>query len=69
MIGENPRLLTYQQAADILQVSDRTIWAMVDRGEIRAVRFGRSVRIDLRDLDVFIQSSKPELAKGADDAD
>ena len=55
----DPRLLTYQQAAKALQVSDRTVWAFVDRGELPAVRIGRSVRIDRRDLDEFI-----ELAKG-----
>ncbi|MFG0328577.1 MAG: helix-turn-helix domain-containing protein [Phycisphaerales bacterium] len=58
MMSESPRLVTYQQAADLLQVSDRTVWTLVDRGEIRAVRFGRAVRIDVRDLDDFIRRSK-----------
>lgn len=54
-------LLTYRQAAELLGVSDRTVWAMVNRGELPAVRFsGRIVRIDRRDLDAFIERAKDQ---------
>lgn len=46
-------LLTYQEAAELLGVSDRTIWALVSRKQLAAVRFGRIVRIDPEDLKVF----------------
>jgi len=52
------RLLTYREAGEILGVTDRTIWTLVDRGELPAVRFGRSVRIDPADLRAFIERSK-----------
>ncbi len=55
---DNPMFLTYKQAGELLQVSDRTVWSLVDRGELPAVRFGRTVRIDRRDLDAFIQRAK-----------
>lgn len=59
-----PMLLTYQQTGDLLGVSDRTVWAMVARGELPAVRFaGRTVRIDRRDLDAFIERAKGQEAK------
>ena len=51
-------LLTYQEAAEFLGVSDRTIWAMVNRKQLTAVRFGRIVRIDPEDLKVFIRKAK-----------
>ena len=54
-------LLSYQEAGEILGVSDRTIWTLVDQGHLPAVRFGRSVRIDPADLRAFIQNNK---AKG-----
>lgn len=54
-----PILLTYQQAADVLGVSDRTVWTLVDHGHLPCVRFGgRTVRIDRRDLDTFIEWAK-----------
>lgn len=58
MSDDTPRLLTYRQAAEILGVVDRTISTMVRRGELPAVRFGGSVRIDPRDLATFIEKAK-----------
>lgn len=52
------RLLTYRQAAEVLGVSDRNVWTLVDRGDLPAVRFGRSVRIDPADLRAFIERAK-----------
>ena len=52
------RLLTYLQAAKLLGVSDRTVWSLVARDELPAVRFGRSVRIDPADLRAFVQRAK-----------
>jgi len=51
-------LLTYMQAAKVLGVTERTIWALVNRGSLLAVRFGRSVRIDPVDLRAFIDRAK-----------
>lgn len=51
-------LLTYRQAAEVLGVTDRTIWTLVDSGRLPAVRFGRSVRIDPNDLRAFIEHAK-----------
>jgi len=53
-----PSLLTYRQAAMVLGVTDRTIWTLVNRGALLAVRFGRSVRIDPADLRAFIERAK-----------
>jgi excisionase family DNA binding protein len=52
------RLLTYRQAAEVLGVSERSIWTLVDKGNLAAVRFGRSVRIDPADLRAFIDRAK-----------
>ena len=51
-------LLTYDQAGKMLGVSGRTVWTLVNRGELPAVRFRRSVRIDPADLRAFIDRSK-----------
>ena len=51
-------LWTYDQAGKVLGVSGRTVWTLVDRGDLPAVRFGHSVRIDPADLRAFIDRSK-----------
>jgi len=52
------KLMTYREAARVLNVTHRTLWSLVDRGELPAVRFGRSVRIDPADLRAFIDAAK-----------
>lgn len=51
-------LLTYREAGRRLGVTDRTVWTLVERGELPAVRFGHSVRIDPGDLRAFIERAK-----------
>lgn len=53
-----PMLLTSRQAARMLAISERTLWSLTKDGQIPAVRFGRSVRYDPRDLNAWIQSAK-----------
>jgi len=64
------RLLSYEQAGTLLGVTGRTVWAMVHRGDLLAVRFGHSVRIDPADLRSFIDRSKcgrvPHTAQKSD---
>lgn len=56
------RLFRVKAAADYIAVSERTLWTMTNSGEIPSVRFGsglrQSVRIDLADLDAWIEKHK-----------
>lgn len=56
-------LLRYREAGELLGVTERTVWTLVDQGQLQNVRFGRSVRIAPADLRAFIDRSKrqPEL--------
>jgi excisionase family DNA binding protein len=45
-----PALMSVKEAAMLLHVSAKTIRRLIERGELRAVRIGRSVR--LRSVDV-----------------
>ena len=58
MTDNTALLLTYKQAGKLLQVSDRTVFTLVKTGQLKAVRFGHTVRIDRRDLETFIQQAK-----------
>ena len=52
-------LMTYREVGEVLGVTDRTVWELVRRGELKNVRVGRSVRVDPTDLRNYIEASKP----------
>ena len=43
-------LLTAQEAAELLKVKKATVYEMIKRGEIPAVKIGKQLRIDRSDL-------------------
>jgi excisionase family DNA binding protein len=51
-------MLRIADAADILGVSSDTIRRRIADGRLRAVKSGRIVRIDERDLQAFIAASR-----------
>jgi excisionase family DNA binding protein len=51
-------LVAPPEAAKALAIGQRTLWALTKRGVIPAVRIGRSVRYDVRDLAAFIDRAK-----------
>jgi excisionase family DNA binding protein len=51
-------LLSPPQAAQALAIGQRKLWELTNRGVIRAVRIGRAVRYDVRDLAAFIDRAK-----------
>ena len=52
------RLTDVKGAASYLSVSTWTVRDMVWRGDLPSVRVGRLVRLDLRDLDAWIEGKK-----------
>ena len=48
--NETIRLLKPREAADILAISERTLWTLTKQGVIPCVRLGRSVRYRLSEL-------------------
>ena len=59
--GRKDGLLTYREAADWLGVSPRTVWGLVDKGELPAVRVtDHTVRLDQRDLEDFVARAKTQ---------
>jgi excisionase family DNA binding protein len=53
--SDTTRLLTRDEAADVLNVSVRKLDALEEAGEIQAIRIGRSVRYHPDVLDRFIR--------------
>ena len=60
--GNRPNgLLTVEQAADLLAVSSRTVYRMIEAGELPATRIGKTVRIQQAAIERFLahQSRQP----------
>jgi excisionase family DNA binding protein len=53
-----PLLLAPPEAAKALAIGQRKLWELTNRGIIPAVRIGRAVRYDVRDLAAFIDRAK-----------
>ena len=51
-----PTLLTCKQVATVLSISPRTVLRLIDRGELRSVRIGGSVRVRLSDVDTLVEA-------------
>lgn len=50
--------LTTQEVADLLKVAKNTVYELIKRGELNSYRVGRKVRIELKDVEAYIASSK-----------
>ena len=49
------KLLTAKEAAEILKVRKNTVYDMIKRGDLRASKLGKQLRIRQSDLDFYIQ--------------
>ena len=62
MMGQD--LLTAQEAADLLKVKKATVYEMVKRGQIPAVKIGKQVRIARGDLERMLTPPGQSAAPG-----
>jgi excisionase family DNA binding protein len=51
------KFFTAKELAESLQVTPMTIYRLAKRGELRAVRIGRSIRFSSEDVEDFIKNS------------
>ena len=48
------RFLTVAEVADLLRVSSMTVYRLIKKGELPAVRIGRSYRLREDDVDAYL---------------
>lgn len=53
--GMSERLLTAGEVAETLRVSTMTVYRLIRRGELPAVRVGRNYRVRVSDLDRYLE--------------
>jgi excisionase family DNA binding protein len=58
-IADTDRLLRVEQVADRLACGRRTVYDMINRGELPGVNIGRFVRVRESDLNAFVAGMRP----------
>jgi excisionase family DNA binding protein len=64
-----PRLLGLERAADYLDITQRSLYRLMERGIINPVRLPgvRRTLFDKHDLDALVESRKSQVASGTTD--
>lgn len=60
MAHEEITWLSTKEAARRLGIANRTLYRLIDEGQIAAYKFGRVIRIQETDVDRFIESARIE---------
>ena len=55
------RLLTVAEVADVLRVSNMTVYRLIKGGELAAIRVGKNYRIRQRDLDSYLAAGSVQV--------
>jgi excisionase family DNA binding protein len=59
MARTNPgltRLLTVAEVASVMRVSRMTVYRLIRRGQLKAIRVGRNYRVRTDDLDEYLEA-------------
>lgn len=59
------KLLSIRQVAEVLTVSEKTVWRRIKNGELRASRLGRHVKVRPADLDAYVNALPAYAADAA----
>lgn len=51
------RLLTVAEVANVMRVSRMTVYRLIRRGQLKAIRVGRNYRVREEDLKAYLESS------------
>lgn len=53
-VQERPRFMTVAEVAALMRVSTMTVYRLIKAGDLPAVRFGKSYRLDEADVDAYL---------------
>lgn len=53
-----PMLLNTRQAAQLLNISERTVFSLIKEGKLPSVKIGRCLRFSVADLAAFIAQAR-----------
>lgn len=55
---DDPRWLSTSEAARRLGITARTLYRIIDEGQLPAYRFGRVIRVKEGDVEAFVEASR-----------
>jgi excisionase family DNA binding protein len=58
LVDPEIKWMSTQQAAARLGITPRTLYRLIDQGELTGYRIGRVIRLQADDVDAFIQASR-----------
>ena len=58
-----PMLLTSRQTAKLLNISERTVFALTKSGDLPSVKIGRCLRFRVSDLEAFVQTASERSSR------
>jgi excisionase family DNA binding protein len=61
------RFLTVPEVAEELRISERSVWRLIEEGELPAHKFGSSTRVKREDLDSYIERCRRHRDDDEDD--
>ncbi|MCY3559917.1 MAG: helix-turn-helix domain-containing protein [bacterium] len=53
-VQQRPRFMTVAEVAALMRVSTMTVYRLIKSGDLPAVRFGKSYRLDEADVDAYL---------------
>ncbi len=60
-----PLLLNTRQTAKLLNISERTVFALTKSGDLPSVKIGRCLRFSVSDLETFIKRASERKCENA----
>ncbi len=60
MASDAPRWLSTAEAARRLGITPRTLYRLIDEGQLPAYRFGRVIRLKEQEVDTFVEACRIE---------
>ena len=57
------QMMTVEEAAEFLRVDPKTVYRLINDRSIKAAAIGRVYRIDMKDLEDFIQKQKLKVQR------
>jgi len=58
MVADDTEWLGTPEAAQRLGITQRTLYRLIDEGQVPAYKMGRVLRVKASDLDVFLEQSR-----------
>lgn len=63
-LSRGKRLYTIEEAALLLEVSYKKVYRMIKKGEIEAIKYGKSYRIEQKEIRCFLEQEKKTEEEG-----